>query len=128
MSLTKEEVEHIAELARLELTEEEKTRYREQLSANLNRTGKTQRAASGHPCERAVDGRSIEQCAVHGPETVSRSTCTGGVSHADSRRFFSRGNAGCSPPGRCFQPRADPGCSGAGRTAGTPAACLYYPF
>ena len=32
MSLTLAEVEHIAELARLELTEEEKERYREQLS------------------------------------------------------------------------------------------------
>jgi aspartyl-tRNA(Asn)/glutamyl-tRNA(Gln) amidotransferase subunit C len=36
MSLTKEEVEHIAELARLELTEEEKERYREQLSDILD--------------------------------------------------------------------------------------------
>jgi aspartyl-tRNA(Asn)/glutamyl-tRNA(Gln) amidotransferase subunit C len=32
MGLTIEEVEHIADLARLELTEEEKTRFREQLS------------------------------------------------------------------------------------------------
>jgi aspartyl-tRNA(Asn)/glutamyl-tRNA(Gln) amidotransferase subunit C len=36
MSLTLEEVEHIAELARLELTEAEKARYREQLSAVLD--------------------------------------------------------------------------------------------
>lgn len=35
MSLTIEEVEHIAELARLELTAEEKERYRQQLSAIL---------------------------------------------------------------------------------------------
>ncbi len=35
MSLTMQEVEHIAKLARLELTEEQKTRYREQLSAIL---------------------------------------------------------------------------------------------
>ncbi len=35
MALTLELVEHIAELARLDLTEEEKTRYQEQLSAIL---------------------------------------------------------------------------------------------
>jgi aspartyl-tRNA(Asn)/glutamyl-tRNA(Gln) amidotransferase subunit C len=36
MDLTHAEVEHIAELARLELTEAEKARYREQLSAVLD--------------------------------------------------------------------------------------------
>jgi aspartyl-tRNA(Asn)/glutamyl-tRNA(Gln) amidotransferase subunit C len=36
MTLTLEEVEHIAELARLHLTEAEKARYREQLSAILD--------------------------------------------------------------------------------------------
>ncbi len=36
MSLTLKEVEHIAELARLNLTDEEKARYREQLSAVLD--------------------------------------------------------------------------------------------
>jgi aspartyl-tRNA(Asn)/glutamyl-tRNA(Gln) amidotransferase subunit C len=36
MALTLEEVEHIASLARLQLTEDEKTRYREQLSAILD--------------------------------------------------------------------------------------------
>jgi aspartyl-tRNA(Asn)/glutamyl-tRNA(Gln) amidotransferase subunit C len=35
MSLSLREVEHIAELARLELSEKEKERYREQLSAIL---------------------------------------------------------------------------------------------
>ena len=35
MALTLEEVEHIAELAKLRLTDEEKARYREQLSAVL---------------------------------------------------------------------------------------------
>ena len=35
MSLTLAEVEHIADLARLRLTDEEKERYREQLSAIL---------------------------------------------------------------------------------------------
>ena len=42
MSLTKEEVEHIAELARLELSEEEKDRYREQLSAILDYAARLQ--------------------------------------------------------------------------------------
>ena len=36
MTLTLAEVEHIAELARLSLTQEEKERYREQLSAILD--------------------------------------------------------------------------------------------
>jgi aspartyl-tRNA(Asn)/glutamyl-tRNA(Gln) amidotransferase subunit C len=36
MSLTLKEVEHIAELARLELSAEEKERYRQQLSAILD--------------------------------------------------------------------------------------------
>jgi aspartyl-tRNA(Asn)/glutamyl-tRNA(Gln) amidotransferase subunit C len=36
MSLTLEEVQHIADLARLKLTEEELSRYRDQLSAILD--------------------------------------------------------------------------------------------
>jgi aspartyl-tRNA(Asn)/glutamyl-tRNA(Gln) amidotransferase subunit C len=36
MSLTRQEVEHIAELAKLALTEEEKALYQEQLSAILD--------------------------------------------------------------------------------------------
>ena len=36
MSLTAQEVEHIAKLARLELTQEQQTLYREQLSAILD--------------------------------------------------------------------------------------------
>ncbi len=36
MSLTTQEVEHIAKLARLELTDEQKDHYREQLSAILD--------------------------------------------------------------------------------------------
>jgi aspartyl-tRNA(Asn)/glutamyl-tRNA(Gln) amidotransferase subunit C len=42
MPLTREEVEHIAQLARLELTEDEKARYREQLSAILDYVAKLQ--------------------------------------------------------------------------------------
>jgi aspartyl-tRNA(Asn)/glutamyl-tRNA(Gln) amidotransferase subunit C len=40
MSLSKEDVEHIALLARLHLSEEEKERYRGQLSAILNHVSK----------------------------------------------------------------------------------------
>ncbi len=42
MSLTREEVEHIAELARLELSAEEKDRYRQQLSAILEYAARLQ--------------------------------------------------------------------------------------
>jgi len=42
MSLTLKEVEHIASLAKLELTEDEKARYREQLSAILEYAAKLQ--------------------------------------------------------------------------------------
>jgi aspartyl-tRNA(Asn)/glutamyl-tRNA(Gln) amidotransferase subunit C len=42
MPLSLEEVEHIATLARLELTAEEKTRYRQQLSAILDYIRKLQ--------------------------------------------------------------------------------------
>ena len=42
MPLTLQEVEHIAKLARLELTDEQKTQYREQLSAILNYVAKLQ--------------------------------------------------------------------------------------
>ena len=42
MKLTLEEVNHIAELARLELTLEEKERYQQQLSAILEYAGRLQ--------------------------------------------------------------------------------------
>jgi aspartyl-tRNA(Asn)/glutamyl-tRNA(Gln) amidotransferase subunit C len=42
MSLTLSEVEHIAELARLELTEEEKERFRQQLSDILEYAARLQ--------------------------------------------------------------------------------------
>ena len=43
MQLSLEEVEHIATLARLELTGEEKARYRQQLSAILDHVAKLQK-------------------------------------------------------------------------------------
>lgn len=42
MVLTREEVEHIADLARLALTEEEKERFRQQLSAVLEYAARLQ--------------------------------------------------------------------------------------
>ena len=42
MTLSLEEVEHIAELARLSLTDEEKARFREQLSAILDYAARLQ--------------------------------------------------------------------------------------
>jgi aspartyl-tRNA(Asn)/glutamyl-tRNA(Gln) amidotransferase subunit C len=47
MSLTLKEVEHIAELARLELTSEEKERFRVQLSAILEYAARLQTLDTG---------------------------------------------------------------------------------
>lgn len=50
MKLSEAEVNHIASLARLELTDEEKTRYREQLSAILDYAARLQQLdTSGIP-------------------------------------------------------------------------------
>ncbi len=48
MSLTIEEVDHIALLARLKLTDEEKERYRQQLSAILDYAGRLQQVDTSH--------------------------------------------------------------------------------
>jgi aspartyl-tRNA(Asn)/glutamyl-tRNA(Gln) amidotransferase subunit C len=48
MSLTLEEVEHIAELAKLDLTEEEKTKYQQQLSAVLEYIARLQALDTTH--------------------------------------------------------------------------------
>jgi aspartyl-tRNA(Asn)/glutamyl-tRNA(Gln) amidotransferase subunit C len=50
MSLTRKEVEHIADLARLELSETEKQKYQEQLSAILDYAARLQQLdTSGIP-------------------------------------------------------------------------------
>ena len=61
MSLTIEEVEHIAELARLELTEEEKARYREQLSEILDYAARLQALDTSHipPTSTVLAKRSV---------------------------------------------------------------------
>ena len=58
MSLTLEEVEHIAQLARLELSDEEKARYRVQLSAILDYVAKLQQLDTSYvPPMAAVFGQ-----------------------------------------------------------------------
>lgn len=61
MSLTLEEVEHIAALARLELTEEEKARFREQLSAILDYAARLQALDTSHipPTSTVLAKRSV---------------------------------------------------------------------
>lgn len=60
MSLSLQEVEHIAKLARLELTEEEKERYRAQLSAILEHVAQLQKldTASIPPTTSVLGGDS----------------------------------------------------------------------
>ena len=48
MTLTLEEVEHIASLARLRLTPDEKARYREQLSAILDHMARLKELDTSH--------------------------------------------------------------------------------
>lgn len=61
MSLTREEVEHIADLARLDLTEEEKERYREQLSDILDYAARLQALDTSHipPTASVIATRSV---------------------------------------------------------------------
>jgi aspartyl-tRNA(Asn)/glutamyl-tRNA(Gln) amidotransferase subunit C len=83
MSLTLEEVEHIAELARLELTDEEKARYREQLSDILDYAARLQTVDTSQisptasvlakrsilRADIAVEGLNIEQALKNAPST-----------------------------------------------------------
>ncbi len=61
MSLTLTEVEHIAELARLKLTDEEKSRYREQLSAILDYAARLQSVDTSEipPTSSVLPARSV---------------------------------------------------------------------
>ena len=83
MTLTLDEVEHIAELARLRLTPEEKERYREQLSAILDYAARLQELdTSGIPPTASVlpprsvlrpdqtnPGLTLEELLRNAPET-----------------------------------------------------------
>jgi aspartyl-tRNA(Asn)/glutamyl-tRNA(Gln) amidotransferase subunit C len=61
MSLTLEEVEHIANLARLDLTAEEKRRFQQQLSAILDYVRKLQEIETGEipPTSSVLPARSV---------------------------------------------------------------------
>ena len=61
MTLTIEEVEHIAELARLRLSQEEIERYREQLSAVLDYAGRLQQVDTSEipPTSSVLPARSV---------------------------------------------------------------------
>ena len=61
MTLTLAEVEHIAELARLDLSEAEKTRFREQLSAILDYAARLQELDTGDipPTASVLPPRSV---------------------------------------------------------------------
>lgn len=86
MQLTLEEVEHIAELARLELTEVEKARFREQLSAILDYAARLQAVdtrqippTSSILARRSIlrsdqpaDGLTIEDALKNAPEAENR--------------------------------------------------------
>jgi len=48
MNLTREEVDHIALLARLDLSEDEKTRFQQQLSAILDHVAQLQQLDTSH--------------------------------------------------------------------------------
>jgi aspartyl-tRNA(Asn)/glutamyl-tRNA(Gln) amidotransferase subunit C len=67
MHLSLEEVEHIAKLARLELTEEEKSRYREQLSAILEHVAQLQKldTASVSPMTSVFSAPAIDGDSSH---------------------------------------------------------------
>ena len=67
MSLTLKEVEHIATLARLELTGEQKTRYREQLSAILDYVAKLQELDTANILPTV--GGSVTQMPLRADET-----------------------------------------------------------
>lgn len=86
MSLTLKEVDHIAELARLQLTPEEKERYRQQLSAILEYAARLQELdTSGIPPtssvlptrsrlrpDEASAGLNIEQVLQNAPQSEKR--------------------------------------------------------
>jgi aspartyl-tRNA(Asn)/glutamyl-tRNA(Gln) amidotransferase subunit C len=83
MSLTRQEVDHIAELARLELSDEEKARYREQLSAILDYAARLQTVDTNHisPTATVLTTRSPlrPDIAVHGlslEEALQNAPCT----------------------------------------------------
>jgi aspartyl-tRNA(Asn)/glutamyl-tRNA(Gln) amidotransferase subunit C len=77
MALSLEEVEHIAELARLALTEDEKARYQEQLSAILDYAARLQALNTAEispraPAEAPRDAREIGHEGTLGSSVLPR--------------------------------------------------------
>jgi aspartyl-tRNA(Asn)/glutamyl-tRNA(Gln) amidotransferase subunit C len=76
MAISREEVEHVARLARLELTDEEKELFREQLSAVLERAQRIQALdleglpPTAHPVEMRNVWRPDEVVAPEAAEDV----------------------------------------------------------
>jgi aspartyl-tRNA(Asn)/glutamyl-tRNA(Gln) amidotransferase subunit C len=69
MTLTLAEVEHIADLARLNLSDEEKARYREQLSAILDYAARLQAVDTSDipPTSSVLPARSVLRADVSRP-------------------------------------------------------------
>jgi aspartyl-tRNA(Asn)/glutamyl-tRNA(Gln) amidotransferase subunit C len=70
MVLSLEEVEHIAELARLELTDDEKARYQEQLSAILDYAARLQALDTAELTEEASG--ALPETAPTGPTPAGK--------------------------------------------------------
>jgi len=86
MTLTLEQVEHIAELARLDLDEDERNRYRQQLSAilayfkelqavetdDISPTSGMQSGTGMLRLDEIIDGLGIEDILSNAPDTNDR--------------------------------------------------------
>jgi aspartyl-tRNA(Asn)/glutamyl-tRNA(Gln) amidotransferase subunit C len=88
MPLTKAEVQHIATLARLELTEEEMDRYREQLSAILDHVASLQKldTESIPPMSAVFSGDSTLRADESRP-SLSPEQILGNTSHKADGQF-----------------------------------------
>jgi aspartyl-tRNA(Asn)/glutamyl-tRNA(Gln) amidotransferase subunit C len=70
MTLTLEEVEHIADLARLALSDEEKARYREQLSNILDYAARLQALDTANIPPTSTDPQGVPARSVLRPDRV----------------------------------------------------------
>jgi len=88
MSLTIEEVKHIAHLARLQLSEDEKQRYREQLSSILEHVAQLQELDTSEvaPLSGITAGRSPLRVDVPG-ETLPPEKLLEGAPHVQDGQF-----------------------------------------
>ena len=86
MTLTREEVDHIALLARLDLSEDERTRFQQQLSAILDHVAQLQQLDTSHipptsgvlpgsarlRADEPRDGLAIEDALQNAPKVENR--------------------------------------------------------